>query len=253
MEKKIRTTIITGGAGRIGCELAKQLVLKKENVLISDFNKKKLHQIKNEIKSKHLEIYSSDLTNVKNIEKLIKLANKKFGTINAAVHCSYPTSKGWGTKFENLKEKYLKEDLHKQLGGTILFSQKIIKYFLKQKEGNLILVSSIQGSHQPKFEHYKNLNMSSPIEYSAIKSGVISVTKYLSKYCKKKNIRVNCISPGGIEDKQPMVFKTRYKSSCNSKGLLNPEDIAHSILFLLSDKSQYINGQNLIVDDGWSL
>jgi len=190
---------------------------------------------------------------VKNIEKLINLASKKFGKISSAVHCSYPTSNGWGTKFENLKEKYLREDLYKQLGGTILFSQKIIKYFLKQREGNLILVSSIQGSHSPKFEHYKNLKMSSPIEYSAIKAGVISITKYLSKYCKKKNIRVNCISPGGIEDKQPITFKNRYKLSCNSKGLLNPKDVANSIIFLLSNKSQYINGQNLIVDDGWSL
>mgnify|MGYP006120322123 CR=1 FL=1 len=253
MKKKIKTTIITGGAGRIGFELARQLVLKKENVLICDFNKKKLNQIKKDIKSKHLEVFYGDLTNVKNIEKLINLASKKFGKISSAVHCSYPTSNGWGTKFENLKEKYLREDLYKQLGGTILFSQKIIKYFLKQREGNLILVSSIQGSHSPKFEHYKNLKMSSPIEYSAIKAGVISITKYLSKYCKKKNIRVNCISPGGIEDKQPITFKNRYKLSCNSKGLLNPKDVANSIIFLLSNKSQYINGQNLIVDDGWSL
>ena len=95
--------------------------------------------------------------------------------------------------------------------------------------------------------------MSSPIEYSAIKAGVISITKYLSKYCKKKHIRVNCISPGGIEDKQPITFKNRYKLSCDSKGLLNPKDVANSIIFLLSNKSQYINGQNLIVDDGWSL
>ena len=60
---------------------------------------------------------------MKNIEKLINLASKKFGKISSAVHCSYPTSNGWGTKFENLKEKYLREDLYKQLGGTILFSQ----------------------------------------------------------------------------------------------------------------------------------
>ena len=77
-----------------------------------------------------------------------------------------------------------------------------MKTFLKQKVGNLILISSIQGTQAPKFEHYKNLNMTSPIEYSAIKSGIISITKYLSKYYKNKNIRVNCVSPGGIDDKQ---------------------------------------------------
>ena len=115
------------------------------------------------------------------------------------------------------------------------------------------MISSIQGIQAPKFEHYSNLKMSSPIEYSAIKSGVISITKYLSKYYKKKNIRVNCISPGGIEDNQPKLFKKRYKNSCNSKGLLDANDISNALKFLLSEKSKYINGQNLIIDDGWSL
>ena len=146
---------------------------------------KKLNLIK-KINSKHLEIFHGDLTKIRNIDKFIKFGVSKFGKINSAVHCSYPTSRGWGTKFENLKEKYLYEDIQKQLGGTLIFSQRIIKYFLKIKEGNLILVSSIQGIQSPKFDHYNNLNMSSPIEYSAIKAGVISITKYLSKYYKKK-------------------------------------------------------------------
>ena len=253
MKKKIKTTIITGGAGRIGFELARQLVLKKENVLICDFNKKKLNQIKKDIKSKHLEVFYGDLTNVKNIEKLINLASKKFGKISSAVHCSYPTSNGWGTKFENLKEKYLREDLYNQLGGTILFSQKIIKYFLKQREGNLILVSSIQGSHSPKFEHYKNLKMSSPIEYSAIKAGVISITKYLAKLYKNQNIRINCISPGGILDNQPKRFIKQYKQICNSKGLLSASDLIPAFKYLLDDENTIITGQNIIVDDGWTL
>lgn len=251
--KNNKTTIITGGAGRIGQSLAIQLVKKKENVLIGDFDKKKLLKIKKIINSEYLEIFHSDLTKIKNIDKFIKFGVAKFGKISSAVHCSYPRSKGWGTTFENLKEKYLNEDLSKQLGGTILFSQRILKYFLKQKKGNLILISSIQGLQPPKFEHYKNLTMTSPIEYSSIKAGIISATKYLSKYIKKKNIRVNCVSPGGIEDNQPQLFKKRYKLSCNSKGLLHSKDIAELINFLLSDKSQYINGQNIVIDDGWSL
>ena len=95
--------------------------------------------------------------------------------------------------------------------------------------------------------------MTSPIEYSAIKSGIISITKYLSKYYRNKNIRVNCVSPGGIKDNQPIEFIKKYKQSCNSKGLLNGEDISKVISFLISDESKYITGQNLIIDDGWSL
>ena len=119
--------------------------------------------------------------------------------------------------------------------------------------GNLILISSVQGIQAPKFEHYSDSKMSSPIEYSAIKSGIISVSRYLSKYYKNKNIRVNCVSPGGIKDNQPNLFIKRYRKSCNSKGLLDGKDISKLILFLLSDKSKYISGQNLVIDDGWTL
>ena len=143
--KNKKTTLITGGAGRIGLSLAIQLLKNKENVLICDLNKKKLNQIKKKNNSKYLEVFSSDITKIKNIDKLIKFGISKFGKINSAVHCSYPTSSGWGTKFENLKEKYLNKDIQNQLGGTIFFSQRILKYFLKQNEGHIILVSSIQG------------------------------------------------------------------------------------------------------------
>ena len=252
MEKN-KIILITGGAGRVGQRLAEDLIKNGNKVLLGDLNKSKLVNLKKKINSTNLEIFAADLTTKKNIDRFINFAFKKFNNIHAAVHCSYPTSKGWGTKLENLKENYLNDDLKKQLGGSIIFSQRILKHFVRQKEGNLIFISSIQGVQAPKFDHYKNLKMTSPIEYSAIKSGIISVTKYLSKYFKNKNIRVNCVSPGGIDDNQPQIFKTRYKSSCNSKGLLNSKDISKAIIFLLSNNSKYINGQNLIIDDGWSL
>ena len=253
MKNTKKTVLITGGAGRMGSDLASNLLKKGFNVIIGDLDKSKLLKIKKKLKSKKLLIYSSNLSKKKNIDKLISFGLKKFKKIDSAVHCSYPRSKKWGKKFEELEDKYLNQDLQNQLGGTIIFSQRITKLFLKQKFGNLILISSIQGTQSPKFEHYKNLKMTSPIEYSAIKSGIISITKYLSKYYKNKNIRVNCVSPGGIEDKQSKIFKKRYRSSCNSKGLLSESDVTNLISFLLSDDSKYINGQNLIIDDGWSL
>ena len=253
MKKNKSTIAITGGAGRIGSAIAHDLIQKGYNVLLGDVNKKELTKIQKALKSKSLQIYSGDLTSAKNIDNFINFGVKKFNSIDAAVHCSYPKSKKWGTKFESLQEKYLNYDIQKQLGGTIIFAQKITKYFLKNKRGNLVLVSSIQGISPPKFEHYKNLKMSSPIEYSAIKAGVISIGKYLAKYFKGKNIRVNIVSPGGIKDNQPAKFIKRYKKSCNSKGLLDGSDVSKLISFLLSNESKYITGQNLIIDDGWSL
>ena len=253
INKSQKTIIITGGAGRVGLALTKDLIKKGHQVLIGDINKTHLIKIKKKINSNNLIIFSGNLTNKKNINKFIEFGLKKFTKIDVAVHCAYPKSKKWGAKLEDISEKSLNEDLTSQLGGTIIFSQCISKYFLKIKRGNLILISSIFGTQTPKFENYKNLKMITPIEYSAIKSGIISITKYLAKYYQKKNIRVNCVSPGGIKDNQPALFIKRYKQYCNSKGMLDGSDISNLIIFLISDSSKYINGQNLIIDDGWTL
>jgi NAD(P)-dependent dehydrogenase (short-subunit alcohol dehydrogenase family) len=246
--------LITGGCGRIGSALAEKLLLNGCKVLIGDINKNKLIKLNKKLKTSNLGIFVGDLTSKKYIDKFISFGLKKFKKIDSLIHCSYPKSKKWGASFEKINESSLKEDLYNQLGATIILCQRIIKYFLKKKGGNLILLSSIQGIQSPKFEHYLNLNINSPIEYSAIKSGIISISKYLAKYYSNKNIRINSISPGGIKDiSQPKLFVKRYKKSCNSKGLLDGSDLSGLVLFLLSNQSKYINGQNLVIDDGWSL
>jgi len=95
--------------------------------------------------------------------------------------------------------------------------------------------------------------MSSPIEYAAIKAGIISITRWLAKYYSSQNIRVNCVSPGGILDDQPVQFVENYRKSCTNIGMLSGEQVSSVVAFLLSAESQAINGQNLIVDDGWSI
>jgi len=92
-----------------------------------------------------------------------------------------------------------------------------------------------------------------PVEYAAIKSAIVHLTKYMAQYFKGSNIRVNCISPGGILDGQPDEFLVRYKRLAATKGMLDPKDLQGTLLFLLSDMSEYINGQNIVVDDGWTL
>jgi NAD(P)-dependent dehydrogenase (short-subunit alcohol dehydrogenase family) len=92
-----------------------------------------------------------------------------------------------------------------------------------------------------------------PVEYAAIKAGVIHLTRYFAQYYKGHHVRVNSISPGGILDGQQPQFVASYRKFAASKGMLDPLDIAGALLFLLSDMSTFVNGQNLVVDDGWSL
>ena len=195
-----------------------------------------------------------DVLNAESLDKAISESEKKFGGFDACINLAYPKSESWGKKFEEISSEEIYNHLNQQLGSCILISQKIIKYFLLRGNGNLILVSSIQGFSAPKFEHYENTDMSSPAEYTAAKSGIIGIiTKWLAKYCKNKNIRVNCVSPGGIKNNQEQNFLDKYNATCMSKGMLDAEDISGIIGFLISENSKYINGQNIVIDDGWSL
>jgi NAD(P)-dependent dehydrogenase (short-subunit alcohol dehydrogenase family) len=218
---KNNVVAITGGAGLIGKSFAEVIIENGGKVIIGDISVDRGKELQNKLgkdNSIFIEVNTSDVTS---IENFLKLGKENFGKIDSAIHCAYPRSNQWGTKFEELRANGLKDDLFHQLGGAILFSQQLVSFYKEQGYGNLIHVSSIQGVSAPKFEHYEGTKMVSPIEYSAIKSGIISITRYLAKYCKGQNIRVNCISPGGILDNQPEIFLEKYNSTCSSKGMMD--------------------------------
>jgi len=244
---------ITGGAGLIGSSFARSIIDKGGKVIIGDVSKKRGLKIQSDLGVNNSIFIKVNTSDVDSIDNFLEAGKNHFGKINSIIHCAYPRSEQWGTKFEELESDFLKEDLFNQLGGAILFSQRVISFFRDQGYGNLIHVSSIQGVYPPKFNRYKGTSMVSPIEYSAIKAGIISITRYLAKYCKGQNIRVNCISPGGILDNQPEIFLDKYNSTCLSKGMMDSQDLNGTIIYLLSSMSEYVNGQNIIIDDGWSL
>ena len=249
---KGKKILVVGGAGKIGESITEEIHLSGGIPIVADANQKGINDISQKI-SKNIYSFKCEINNVESIKECLKKANSFEGEIDSVVYASYPKSKGWGSKFEELNEESLKENIFMQLGLPILFSRYCLDYFTSKGSGQLILLSSIQGIRAPKFDHYENTDMTSPIEYSAIKSGIISMTGWLAKYYKGKNVRINCISPGGIEASQPMSFKEKYKKDCLNIGLLRGKHIASLVVYLISDDSFAINGQNLIVDDGWSL
>lgn len=247
---KTKNIIITGGHGRIGSALTEFLINNGHNVLVSDIKPAKKKTI---FKNGNYNFIKLDLTKEKNIKKLIKFGKKKFKIIDGLIHLSYPKSKNWGVDLSILKQTDLNQGLINNLGATIILSKNILKTFQQQKKGNLILFSSIYGVFTPRFSDYPKGKIYSPAEYAVMKSGTISFVKYLAKKYQKKGIRINCISPGGIKDGQNTKFIKNYEKNCNSKGLLDPADLNGLVKFLISEDSLYINGQNIIIDDGWSL
>lgn len=251
-----QTILITGAAGRIGSATAKHALMAGASVILTDIASQALENLVTDLTdfdSARIHVFVADIANPQEIEALIVKSLACTGRIDGAVHSAYPRSRGWGSRFEDLKADDLYQDLSMQLGGAILFSQQLLRCYQAQGNGSLIHISSIQGVHAPRFEHYAGTDMSSPIEYAAIKAGIISITRWLAKFSANQNIRVNCVSPGGILDDQPEVFLKRYRHSCTNIGMLSAEHVASVIIFLLSPAATAINGQNIVVDDGWTL
>ena len=194
-----------------------------------------------------------DITDTNSIQKLITSISEKFGKIDALINSAYPRNKNYGNDFFEVTYNDFCENVGMNLGGYFLTSQQFAKFFYEQGYGNIINLASIYGVVAPRFEIYNNTKMTNPVEYAAIKSGLIHITKYMAKYFKGKNIRVNAITLGGIEDKQPESFLKAYKEYCLNKGMLNAKDISGTVLYLLSDLSEFVNGQNIVVDDGFTL
>lgn len=252
-----RVIIITGGAGLLGQEFVRAVVQQHGVAVIADINEEVGVQVQQrlclDLDSVNIDFVRLDITAVESINDMIETLHAKYGRIDALVNNAYPRNKSYGQHFFDVKYHDFCENLNLNLGGYFLTSQKLAQYFYKQGHGNIINIASIYGVIPPKFEVYEKTTMTMPIEYAAIKSAIIHLTKYMAKYFKGKNIRVNTLSPGGIFDNQPKAFLEAYRDISINKGMLDKSDISGSLVFLLSDMSTFVNGQNIIVDDGFSL
>lgn len=248
---------ITGGAGLIGQEFVSAVASHRGIAVIADIDEQPGQDVKQKLSDKlqtdRIEFVKLDITSKTSIIEAITLINKKHGRIDALVNNAYPRNKQYGRHFYEVTYDDFCENLGMNLGGYFLTSQQFASFFEKQGYGNIINIASIYGVIAPKFEIYEDTSMTMPVEYAAIKAGLIHLTRYMAKYLKRKKIRVNAISPGGIFDHQPELFLEAYGKACLNKGMLNSGDLAGTLLYLLSDLSQYVNGQNIIVDDGISL
>jgi len=254
---KDKVVVVTGGAGLIGQEFVRAIIEQNGIAIIADINKNEGQRVSNELsnklKSNKIDFFELDITSKKSLQECISYLDNKYGRIDALVNNAYPRNKNYGRHFFDVEYDDFVENLGMNLGGCITPSQLFSLYFQNQGYGNIINISSIYGVIAPKFEIYDNTEMTMPVEYSAIKSGMLHLTKYMAKYFKGRNIRVNAISPGGILDSQPEEFLKKYNQECSTKGMLNGGDLNGALIFLLSDMSMYINGQNVVVDDGFSL
>ena len=248
-----KVVIVIGGAGLLGRTFCQAIADNGGIAVVAEYDIAIAEKLCTSLENASIVPAQVNITDKNSIKALITTISEKYGRIDALVNSAYPRNKNYGKHFFEVVYSDFCENVGMNLGGYFLTSQQFATYFEKQGYGNIINLASIYGVIAPRFEIYDNTPMTMPVEYAAIKSGLIHLTKYMAKYFKGKNIRVNTISLGGIEDKQPDPFLKAYKEFCLNKGMLDAKDISGTVLYLLSDLSEFVNGQNIVVDDGFTL
>ncbi len=172
-----------------------------------------------------------------------------------ARECGYPDAARSRRGFDDHAVALVPSDPE---SGMFLVAQAVGKSMLKRKvAGSIIQTASIYGVVAPdqriyEGSEYMGRPINSPAVYSASKAGVIGLTKYLASYWGAQGIRVNTLTPGGVESGQNDVFRGRYSARVPLNRMAQADEIADALVFLASDASSYITGQNLIVDGGLS-
>jgi NAD(P)-dependent dehydrogenase (short-subunit alcohol dehydrogenase family) len=168
------------------------------------------------------------------------------------VNNAYPRTKDWGTPFDELSVESWQKNVDLQMNSVFYITQQVLLQMKKQKSGSIVNMTSIYGVIGNDQTIYEGTKIKTAAPYSAIKGGLINFTRYLAGLYGQNNVRINCVSPGGIFDSQDPKFVAAYEHKVPMKRMGYPEDIAPAISFLLSDEAGYITGQNLIVDGGWT-
>ncbi|NGN98469.1 SDR family oxidoreductase [Grimontia sp. S25] len=248
-----KTILIAGAGGLLGAKLVAAVLAQGAKVIGADLHVEAMRErlVENgvNVTQDELTLTELDITS----EASVKALFAQFCEIDGAVNTTYPRNKTYGKHFYDVTLESFNENLSLHLGSTFLFTQQCAALFRRQlRPLSLINISSIYGVIAPKFDIYSGTHMTTPVEYVAIKSAIQHLSKYVVAYVKDSRFRINCVSPGGIMDQQPETFLNEYKKNTNGHGMLDAKDVVGAILFLLSDMSRYITGQNIIVDDGFS-
>ena len=237
---KENNIIVTGATGGIGNSIIKKLYDVGANILATGTKDEKLQELKK--KFQNIQTLKFDISQTENLENFIEDATKKLG---GKLDCMINNA---GITQDNLAIRMSIEEWKRvidiNLTSTFLISKFAIKKMLKNKKGKIINITSVVG-------HTGNLGQTN---YTASKAGIIAMSKSLAMEYAKKNINVNCISPGFIKtamtDEIDEKFKEVIISKIPSARLGKPEDVANAVIFLASPQSDYINGETLHVNGG---
>ncbi len=248
-----RTIWVVGGAGYLGQALVTLLSDLGAEILCADLDGRAEHFISQRQLSGNVTARTWDISNGNMIKQFVSEEIKETGVPDGLVNLTFASS-------SKLLEELTEEDFdfanHVGLTGTFLLAREVGVRMAERKRGSIVLFSSMYGTVSPYTEVYEEPLRKNPIEYGVGKAGIIQMVRYLAVHWGRSNVRCNSVSPGpfpnkSVQEEQPgFIGRLSEKSPMGRIG--QPEEIAGTVVFLLSDAASYITGQNIHVDGGWT-
>lgn len=232
--------VVTGGEGLLGKAFVEHCTEAGATVLSAD------------IKGGDVCI---DINNEESIIECIEEILSQHGRIDGWINSAFPRTATWRTNPGAITAEDWRHNIDMHLNGYFFASRAALEVMKTQRSGCVINLGSIYGVNAPDYRVYDgDESLSNPATYGAIKGGIITMSKHLAAYYGQYNVRVNCISPGGVLDShnQSSKFIKNYSARVPLGRMANPQDIAPAAVYLLSDSASYITGENLMVDGGWT-
>jgi NAD(P)-dependent dehydrogenase (short-subunit alcohol dehydrogenase family) len=263
-----KTAVITGGAGFLGQQHAAALAeAGADHTVLWDFSEKKLNEVLPALEARYPGRISGEVVDISDTASVQKAADsvaKKFGSLDILVNNAGMTVAQGEEKFRRYFDKF--EDyplelwemaLKVNLTGTVLVTQKLAPLLLK-RGGSVINIASDVGVispdhriYEPNPERgYEGVHFNSPLSYATSKAALIHMTKFWATYWAKKGIRVNAISPAGVENNQDPKFRRELTDRIPLGRMAKPHEFKGAIVFLASDASSFMTGHNMVIDGG---
>lgn len=248
-----QTAIVTGGAGLLGAETCAVLREYGANVVVAENDRERGKAVADRL-GDGAEFRRFDITDEDSIANLVRGVDADYDGIDALVNCAYPRTETYGQQFEDVTLREWNENVSMHLGGYYATCHHATKMMVERGiDGRIVNLGSIYGVRAPDFSIYEGTDMTSPVEYAGIKGGIINLTRYLASYFGEQGIRANTVSPGGVFNDQNERFVRNYEERTPLGRMAEPEDVASTILYLVSDAASYVTGQNIVVDGGFSV
>lgn len=257
-----KIAVVTGALGLIGKHHCGALAEAGAHVVVCDLDETACSQFADLLPTESLGV-GVDLSEPESISRLSKIIMDKYGRAdvlvnNAAINDMFesPAMAAEKSKFENYPLEIWQKMLDVNITGMFLCSQQIGSQMAKQGKGSIINIASTYGIVAPDQSIYKDeqgrqLFFKSPA-YPTTKGAVIAFTKFLAAYWGTAGVRVNTLSPGGVENGQDEYFVSNYSNKTPLGRMAQPTDYKGALLYLASEASGYMTGANLVVDGGWT-